>query len=237
MKKALYTLDINGYSPEITEITYPRFASYARKIGADFHIIKDRKFPDNDIEYEKLQIYELGKEYDWNIYIDSDALLYESLFDVTAFLTKDTVMHYGIDKADERWTLDKYFLRDGRMISSCNWFAVASNWCLDLWHPPEIAEEEAIRCIHPLPSELEHGVTAKHLVSDYLLSRNIARFGLKVTTFQELSKKIGREGNYFYHQYTIPLEEKIVKLRECVKIWKRIDRGEKPQIEITEVKG
>ena len=58
-KKTIFTLNVDGYSPEITDITYPLIKRYAKHIDADLHIIKDRKFPDWPVTYEKLQIYEL----------------------------------------------------------------------------------------------------------------------------------------------------------------------------------
>src|SRR5271168_5376308 len=72
VKKTIYTLNVGGYAPEICALTYPLLQAYARKIGADFHVIRDRKFPDWPVVYEKLQIHVLGKEHgdDWNIYID-----------------------------------------------------------------------------------------------------------------------------------------------------------------------
>ena len=63
----VYTLNIDDYFPEMMEITVPLMKKYADKIGANFIEINRRKFSDWHIHYEKLQIYELGKEADWNI--------------------------------------------------------------------------------------------------------------------------------------------------------------------------
>jgi len=219
-RKTLFTLNV-GYPKAITDQTYPFLHRYAQKIGANFHVISERKFPNNDLEYEKLQICELGKDNDWNLYVDSDALIHPDLFDITTYLDKDTVLHHGIDSADLRWTFDPYFLRDGRRISSCNWFTVASNWCLDLWRPPEdLTEAEIVKRICPTNYERAHGVEAKHLVSDYILSRNIARYGLKVQTLMALLKRLGRENDaYCFHQYTISQQEKISQLAEVIAKW------------------
>ena len=62
LKKTVFTLNIDGYAPEVTELTYPLMKHYAAKIGADFHIIKERKFPDWPPVYEKMQIYQLAQE-------------------------------------------------------------------------------------------------------------------------------------------------------------------------------
>ena len=42
MKKVIFTLSVDDYSPEITEITFPLMRYYARKIDAEFRIITER---------------------------------------------------------------------------------------------------------------------------------------------------------------------------------------------------
>jgi hypothetical protein len=220
VKKTVYTLNVGNYAPEICALTYPLLRAYARKIGADFHVIGERKFPEWPMDYEKLQIHELAREHgnDWNIYIDSDALVSPDMFDVTEHLSKDTVCHNGKDMAGIRWKYDHYFRRDGRNTGSCNWFAIASDWCLDLWRPlDDLTPEEAIGNINVTTEERNSGCCeAAHLVSDYTLSRNIARFGLKVQTVIELCGRLGWSGPqgqaanpFLFHKYNIPNEEKV----------------------------
>lgn len=43
MKKVLVTLDID-YPKEITDITFPYMEKYAKNIGAEFLILKERKY-------------------------------------------------------------------------------------------------------------------------------------------------------------------------------------------------
>src|SRR5512135_46346 len=109
MKKVLYTLDIGNYAPDLTAYTFPLMRHYAKKIGAIFHVITERKYPEWPFNYEKLQIYDLAKENDWSIYIDADAIIYPDLFDITEFLPLDTVLHWGHDPANNRWVFDDYF--------------------------------------------------------------------------------------------------------------------------------
>jgi hypothetical protein len=223
MKKTLYTLSVDNYPSEITNLTHPLLKRYAEKIDAQFFIIKDRKWPNLPPVYEKLQIYELSKKHknDWNIYIDSDALVHPDFFDVTEFLHKETVCHNGADMANNRWKYDKYFRRDRRNIGSCNWFTVASDWCVDLWMPlDDLTFEEAIKNIYPIQSELNSVITREHLIDDYILSRNIAKFGLKFTTVGEIQKNLNDSGNYLWHQYTITTEEKVLALQEVIDTWK-----------------
>jgi hypothetical protein len=220
--KTLYTLNVNNYAPEITRITYPLLKYYAKKCGAEFCIITERKFPDWPIVYEKLQIYYLSEERkdEWSIYLDSDAIVHPETVDWTCFLPMDTVAHNGTDMAAVRWKYNEWFLRDGRNIGSCNWNTIASYWCRDLWRPLEMTPEEAIGHCFPIVEEMNTVISPDHLVDDFALSCNIARFGLKKTTLIELQKKIGLpDANFYWHQYTISIPEKVKQMRELVSSW------------------
>lgn len=226
--KRLYTLNVDNYPKEITDITYPFIKYWANKIGAEFYIISERKFPGYPRDYEKIQIYDLAREggHDWNIYIDGDAIMRPETPDWTFFLPKNVIAHFGLDLACARFRPDHIFKRDGRNHGSANWLAFGSNWCLDLWHPLEdISLEEAVDSIRPTARELEGGTTREHLITDYTLSRNIARYGLKATTIMQLSKEqMHRDADtYFFHQYSMPLEQKITELKERIKTWKLED--------------
>ena len=129
--------------------------------------------------------------------------------------------HNGADFAPIRWKYDKYFRRDGRNIGSCNWFAMASSWCLDLWRPlDDIGPDQAVANITLTVPERQF-MKSSHLVSDYALSRNIARFGLKFKTLQQLWHEANMPNvEFFYHEYTIELEEKINRVRATIERWK-----------------
>ena len=224
VKKTLYTVSIDNYAKKVTDITFPFMKAYAHKIGADFHVIDSRKFTEFPGRYEKFQIYELAKEHqnDWNIYLDSDALVHPDMMDMTTYIQKDTVLHNGRDVLENRYRPDVYTLRDGRHISSCNWLAIASDWCIDLWHPLEdMTFEEAQKNIFPTAGEINQGVKAPDLIDDYVMSRNIARYGLKFNTVIDLLReKCGYEGNFMlHHLYAISEEEKVAHLRQCLKGW------------------
>lgn len=224
MKKTIYTLNLNPkqYRP-ITDITYPWLKVYAHKIGAKIVEIKTRKFPQWQTTYEKLQVYELGQKHknDWNIFMDCDSLIHPDTPDFSAHLNKDTVAHNGADMASFRWRYDKYFWRDGRNIGSATWNCWASDWCIDLFRPIEdMTPEETYRNIFPILNEVKSGVKPERLVEDYVMSRNIARFGLKFTTLQEILTKLNCLGSdLFFHLYAIPIDEKVVKLNDCIRRW------------------
>lgn len=220
-KKCVWTLNIGNYAPEITATTYPHIKAWAEKIDADFRLITERRYPDAPITYEKLQLHELGEEYDWNIYIDSDALIHPDMFDLTSYVHPDTVLQYGNDLVGTRFKDNKYFRRDTRRISSCNWLAMASRDCLDLWHPLEdMTVEEALTNIKP---QLKESKTCSdgHLIDDYVLSLNIAKYGLRYTTFHpKLLRHVGMEGAQFlFHSHLYTREEKAYLLprvmQEC----------------------
>lgn len=211
------------FSPEICQRTYPLLRLFAEKCDADFEIITERKFSSMPVTYEKFQIWWRAQERadDWSIFFDSDSLVHPDTPDPTELIGKDTVMHNGMDFANNRFKYDNCFRRDGRNIGSGTWFCVCSDWTLDLWHPLEdVTLEHCLQSIQPTLFERSRGVTREHLIDDYLVSRNIARYGLKFTSFIDLQKKLGRERDfYFWHQYAMPLDEKIRQMDEVLKGW------------------
>ena len=225
-KKAIFTLNIDNYAPQITEITYPLLKAYAEKIGAEFVIIDERKFPEWPVVYEKFQIYELAQEMGnaWNMYLDSDALVHPDLMDFTVFLPKDTVAHHGQDFAPIRWKYDRFFQRDGRHIGSGNWCTIASDWCIELWKPlDDLTREEAVARISPTVDERVSGVIpADHLIDDFTCSRNIAKYGLKFMSLRDLVKPFGWNGGvpYFWHQYLTSIESKCESMKRQLKQWR-----------------
>jgi len=243
MKKTIYTLNIDNYEPEIWDLCLPYMKMYAHKIGADIFVISDRKISDKFAGLEKFQIYELGKEHknDWNIFIDPDCLIHPDFFDVTALLTKDTTAAFSVhDFSPVRFRADEYFLRDGRFYGKGNWFAVFSDWCLDYYHPlDDITLEEAMANCFPVIEELTSNkpMSGHNMVEDYIVSRNIARYGLKHTLVSELIRKHGRDINYVastvmnvngqqmmnsgpvFHVYQQVGEQKVVMMHKQLKAW------------------
>jgi len=222
VKKTLFTLNVDDYAPEIRELTYPLLKEYAYKIGAEFFEITERKNPSMPPVYEKMQIYDLGREMknDWNIFIDADALIHPDFPDITTQLNKDTVCFHGKDFAPIRWRYNNYLLRDGRHIGGCNWFAIASDWCLDLWHPLEVPFEEAVENIFPIAGELRTGITREHLIDDYLTSQNIARYGLKHTTVMQMfPPEMKITPNLIFHEYIATIDEKVVLFEKVLQKW------------------
>ena len=219
----VYTLDVDGYAPDITALTRPLLQRWVEKIGASLHVISTRRWPELPPVYEKLQIPDLARERgdDRIVYIDADALVHPDFFDPTDHVPMGTVAHNGADMAGNRWRYDEFFRRDGRNIGSCNWFTVGSRWTLDLWRPlDDLTFHQACDRIFPIQSELNSVITREHLIDDYILSRNIARFGLKFTTVNQVLRDLGDTGNYLWHQYQIPRSEKVAEMGKILKLWK-----------------
>ena len=226
MKKVLFTLDLGGnYNSKVTELTYPWIEHYARKIDAEFIKITERKFPKWQPTYEKLQMYDLCKQHpaDWYYFIDQDAIIHPHFIDITNFINKDVVCHNANDFANVRFRYNEYFWRSGSNIGSCTWFIVFSDWCIDLVHPYEGTPEECYSNIYPIIGEAVAGVTPPRLVEDYILSLNIARYGLKFETVNNIVKKLGFPQNDFLcHFYAIPEEEKVVKIKQVLEMWRMV---------------
>jgi len=223
-KKTLYTLNLNPDDyREITDMTYPLLKHYARKCGADFYEIKDRKFPEWPPNYEKFQLYELAQEHenDWNIFFDCDALVHPNTPDFTEIISKDTCLHNGADFSPFRFKKDRYYLRDGRNIGSATWCCIFSDWCIEMVEPcHDMTPEQVQDMIFPTADEIKRGVTPIRLVEDFLIGRNIARYGLKFKMIKTLMKEWEVENaQMFYHIYAVPKVEKVFKMAEIFKVW------------------
>jgi hypothetical protein len=220
MKKTIYTLQVDNYMPEMTKITFKYMQIYADKIGANFKVITERKFPDMPVTYEKFQIYEIGQEdgNDWNIYLDADAFINPEAIDFTNFINKDTVLNYNKDFSNIRFRHDKYFTRDGRNIGCGNWFTVVSDLCIDLWKPlDDITVNQAIENIYPVMQERTLiGMKKDHLIDDYVTSRNVAKYGLKHTTVVKLVEDYKLPSHFFWHDYKMKPEEKLTFLKDII---------------------
>ncbi len=166
--KTVFTVCVNDYFPELCAITFPLIEAYARRIGAKFHVITERKFPEFPPTYEKLQLGELGRDNEWNILIDADMLVSPLLGDVTRLVDARTVglfMQYG---AETLFQADQYFMRDGRRLGVATNFVVSHNACHDIWTPLEMPASVALT-----------KTKRAHIVDEYCVSRNFARFGIR----------------------------------------------------------
>lgn len=218
MQKTIYTLDIDGkFNTEIKALCFPLIRHYADKIGAHFHVITDRRYTvEGDglpIVLEKFQVGKLAIAHkdDWTLFIDADALIHPDMPDVFELVSEDTVFHNGHDFSLNRFKSDQYFQRDGRNIGSCTWLVGAGRRCVaDLWKFPENVFD-SINSIFPIQKEKDGIKSPASLIDDYTLSRNIARFGLKFTTLDQIwhQRAMTHNAVWLWHAYNISNDEKL----------------------------
>jgi len=221
IKKTIFTLNIDGYASDITKLTYPYMKMYAEKIGADFVEINKRKFPEYPVIYEKFQIYELSKDIDWGLFLDCDVLINPKLFDITEVIPNDTVSTWGINPLEGHYELDNYFLRDGRRMSTGSCMMFASNLCREMWEPiTDLNRKEILSRFHPWHNEELINYTPEYLIDDYLISRNIAKYGLKYKALRDVFVEKGlRDYELIYHQFGLTKEKKIKDIKERISSW------------------
>jgi hypothetical protein len=170
-------------SEEVAEIAMPRIHAYANRIGADVNVIGDkREFPSYPIAYERLQIYEAGREYEWNLSIDSDLLLGSDLIDPTAYLEPRKVSLMLSFPASECFSVDnRFFARDARNVLPVQWFLVASHLTHELWEP-----------LKGEPSIHIGAVAELNRMAEYAYAYNVAKYGLELSGVFPPSVKVFR---------------------------------------------
>jgi len=214
-KTAIWILDIGEYNRAIYNMCVPTIERYAKKIKADLNIITERKFPDWHVTYEKAQVYELGKEYQWNLVMDTDVLFHPSCPDFRHVVQDYMVGLKESYSADAVFNLNSNFYRDRRKMGINAVFAMASHHCHDFWTPLPGKQEDHLEMIHMRPEEVERGVPKEHFITEYWLSNNLAKYGLQYNGILENSKQW-----LFYHTYFAPTEEqKIKELKEKLESW------------------
>lgn len=140
-------------------------------MGADFNLIRERKFPDYPVNYERMQVYEAGKGYDWNLNIDADMVVGSHLPDITEMSPAgrvSIVMKYDLS-THFHTTGNIFFERDGRDVGLVDAFVVTSSLTHDLWRPLPGAFESYKKLFKD--SEYRR-------ISEYCLSLNLATYGL-----------------------------------------------------------
>ena len=166
--KTVYVVRVDNYFPELCELTFPWISRYADRIGARMEVIEDRRFPEFPPTYEKLQIYERGKSNDWNILIDADMLVGPDFPDATQITPIDRIGLFMQYDASLLFEADQYFARDGRRFGIVSNLLAVHKTCHDFWTPLDYGFQEA-----------KNRTKRVHIVDEFCLSRNVARFGLK----------------------------------------------------------
>jgi hypothetical protein len=174
----VHVVDIDDYFPELKELTLPTIERFCDNIKADLNVVTERRFPDWPILTEKLQVYEDGKKYDYNILLDLDILVHPDCYDP---FEKNIPKTYCAFKDNYHAHLqlksDIYFERDGRDVGISGCAIFTTRYTHDLWKfPIELSKEEVCDNIlfHPTV-----GLYGRKGVDEYVTSRNLAKYGLK----------------------------------------------------------
>lgn len=213
MTKAIYVVNIGDANKALYEISIPSIKIYANKIGASFIEIKEKQFVKFPYSYEKFRIYKGGKNYDWNIYIDADYLIRDTLFDVTEVCPIDAVGHWGTFGADSWFEMDEIFKKDTETVieevltvESERKFRIPYNELEKEMKPitrPRfiaftdgfvVASKQCHEIWKPLDftyDEALHLARRHHQIGQYTLARNLAANHYKSFTFQSEERKLG----------------------------------------------
>ena len=167
-KRCVHVVATLDYAPDLCAMTLPRIQAYAKKIGADFNRITERRFPDYPINYERMQIYQLGKEYDWNFNIDADILLGSSLLDVTTRLRPENVGTAMLFKLSDAFPIagNPVFENAKQDVGIVDMFNLTTKLTHELWRPLPGPFEQYRNC-SPRWGERK--------VSEYCVSMNFHR--------------------------------------------------------------
>lgn len=169
MTKCVHVVKMEGYQPKMCELTIPNLRAYAERIGADFNLITSPKFGGFPPNYEKFQIFKMGRNYDWNIQIDADTVLHPECEDPTLRLHPREFASLWAMEASFYFKPHPYFIRDGRNQAIADCFTVSSHLTHDIWEPLTMGfDEMSLECLKD-PRQ----------VSEYNLSLNLAKYGLK----------------------------------------------------------
>jgi len=170
MKKCIHVVAIDDYEPAMCELTIPTIKAYADKIQADFNLITKAVFTGFPPNYERFQIWETGKEYDWNLNIDADFLIHQECEDPTITHNPTivgTLMGFDVTPS---FKTNKYFIRDGRNQGVVDNFVLTSNLTHDLWEPYTGNYQDFNQNCFP---------GQERRISEYQVSLNLAKYGLK----------------------------------------------------------
>lgn len=163
MKIELFVVDID-YSQEISSLTLPGLEAYANFIGAKFTRITTRRFPTYPISYEKMQVYESGKDNDWNILLDCDMLIKEGMYNVIDLIPDDTY----IGTWQSYWEPNLYNNRGIDITVAAN-FLVVPKRCHNIFKPLDVVEKP------------ELWLKEMSKIDEFCLSLNRQNYGYKLT--------------------------------------------------------
>ena len=222
MRKIIHVVNINDFFPELFALTYPTIRSYAERNGYMINMITERKFPDYPINYEKMQVYEDGKDAEVNILCDADMLIHPEFPDVTEFLKRDSIAFNDNYNISWKYHVDRirYFMRDGRDVGIATNFVVSSDWTHDVWEPLSLSQKD-IEDLAKKENTDTGGADGRgwgHYADEFALSYNMAKYGLKYTgvTWEDWMRP------WLVHTGTGDKNEALQIARQTLEKWSRL---------------
>jgi len=222
MRKLIHVVNINDFFPDLFALTYPTIRSYAERNGYMINMITERKFPDYPINYEKMQVYEDGKDAEVNILCDADMLIHPQFPDVTEFLKRDSIAFNDNYNISWKYHVDriKYFMRDGRDVGIATNFVVSSDWTHDVWEPLSLSQKD-IEDLAKKENTDTGGADGRgwgHYADEFALSYNMAKYGLKYTgvTWEDWMRP------WLVHTGTGDKNEALQIARQTLEKWSRL---------------
>ena len=222
MRKLIHVVNINNFFPELFALTYPTIRSYAERNEYMINMITERKFPDYPINYEKMQVYEDGKDAEVNILCDADMLIHPEFPDVTKFLKRDSISFNDNYNISWKYHVDRirYFMRDGRDVGIATNFVVSSDWTHDVWEPLSLSQKD-IEDLAKKENTDTGGADGRgwgHYADEFALSYNMAKYGLKYTgvTWEDWMRP------WLIHTGTGDKNEALQIARQTLEKWSRL---------------
>ena len=222
MRKLIHVVNINDFFPELFALTYPTIRSYAERNGYMINMITERKFPDYPINYEKMQVYEDGKDAEVNILCDADMLIHPEFPEVTKFLKRDSIAFNDNYNISWKYHVDRirYFMRDGRDVGIATNFVVSSDWTHDVWEPLSLSQKD-IEDLAKKENTDTGGADGRgwgHYADEFALSYNMAKYGLKYTgvTWEDWMRP------WLVHTGTGDKNEALQIARDTLEKWSRL---------------
>ncbi len=222
MRKLIHVVNINNFFPELFALTYPTIRSYSERNGYMINMITERKFPDYPINYEKMQVYEDGKDAEVNILCDADMLIHPQFPDVTTLLKRDSIAFNDNYNISWKYHVDRirYFMRDGRDVGIATNFVVSSDWTHDVWEPLSLSQKD-IEDLAKKENTDTGGADGRgwgHYADEFALSYNMAKYGLKYTgvTWEDWMRP------WLIHTGTGDKNEALQIARQTLEKWSRL---------------
>ena len=200
----VHTVVIGEYQPEMCKLTLPNLRAYADRIGADFNIINKSVFDGYPPNYERFQVYEMGRQYKYNLVIDADYIFHTDVPDFTKNFDLKNVGYLSHMDISQYYKPNNYFKKDGRNRGIADAMVVSTYLTHDVWTP----------CPYSYDELKEECLLDPRQVSELWLSINLARFGLSfVPIFTSFC------GTYTPLATTNKLEKPEELILEKLKLW------------------